>query len=117
MGQVAAMLRKDKNEFKLLLLGLDNAGKTSILKKMANEQIAHIMPTQGFNIKSIEKDGIKFKMWDLGGQRAIRPFWENYYKGAGAIVFVVDSTDHRRFNEAAKELKMLMDEIRLVGIP
>eukprot|EP01044_Picomonas_judraskeda_P008242 COSAG03_NODE_930_length_5274_cov_21.824348_2_plen_55_part_00 len=50
------------------MLGLDNAGKTTILKKLSDEEITHIMPTQGFNIKSLSKDGFKLNVWDIGGE-------------------------------------------------
>ena len=60
-------LKKGDKEVRILLLGLDNAGKTSILKKLSDEQISHIMPTQGFNIKSLVQDGFKLNVWDIGG--------------------------------------------------
>ena len=56
---------------RILFLGLDNAGKTSCLKKLSDEEITHIMPTQGFNIKSIEQNGFKLNVWDIGGQKTI----------------------------------------------
>lgn len=52
------------------MLGLDNAGKTTILKKLSDEEITHIMPTQGFNIKSLSKEGFKLNVWDIGGECA-----------------------------------------------
>jgi len=102
---------------RILLLGLDNSGKTSILKKLSDEQIAHIMPTQGFNIKSIVKDGFKFNVWDLGGQKAIRPYWKTYYDNTNALIYVVDSSDNRRLEESANELRALLREVKLSGIP
>ena len=71
---------------KILLLGLDNAGKTTILKSFSNESMKQISPTKGFNVKLVEKDSIKFTFWDLGGQSAIRHVWENYFEGNDAIV-------------------------------
>ena len=55
-------------EARILVLGLDNAGKTTILKKLSDEEITHIMPTQGFNIKSLSKEGFKLNVWDIGGE-------------------------------------------------
>jgi len=110
-------LRKNDKEMRILLLGLDNSGKTSILKKLSDEQIAHIMPTQGFNIKSIVKDGFKFNVWDLGGQKAIRPYWKTYYDNTNALIYVVDSSDNRRLEESANELRALLREVKLSGIP
>ena len=60
-------LKKSDKEARVLVLGLDNAGKTTILKKLSEEDITHIMPTQGFNIKSIESNGFKLNVWDIGG--------------------------------------------------
>lgn len=78
------------------MLGLDNAGKTTILKKLSEEEISQIKPTQGFNIKSLSQDGFKLNMWDIGGQKAIRPYWKNYFDRTNGIVFVVDSSDEER---------------------
>ena len=79
-------LKKSNKELRLLLLGLDNAGKTSCLKKLSDEEISHIMPTQGFNIKSLQQEGFKLNVWDIGGQKAIRPYWKNYYDNTDALV-------------------------------
>ena len=78
------------------MLGLDNSGKTTILKKLSEEDISHIMPTQGFNIKSVQSAGFKLNVWDIGGQKAIRPYWKNYYENTDGMVFVVDSSDDER---------------------
>jgi ADP-ribosylation factor-like protein 3 len=51
------------------------------------------MPTQGFNVKSVSKDGFKLNVWDVGGQREIRPYWRNYFDNTDALVYVIDSAD------------------------
>ena len=61
-------LKKTEKEARILVLGLDNAGKTTALKKLADEDITHTMPTQGFNIKSVDMNGFKLNVWDIGGQ-------------------------------------------------
>ncbi|CAK9043001.1 unnamed protein product [Durusdinium trenchii] len=99
------------------MLGLDNAGKTTILQKMTEGDISHIMPTQGFNIKSIMQDGFKLNVWDIGGQEAIRPYWSNYFENTDALVYVVDSSDSRRLEESAKELAELLAQEKLVQVP
>jgi GTPase SAR1 family protein len=86
-------LKKSDKEARILVLGLDNAGKTTIVKKMSDEDITHTMPTQGFNIKSVTKDGFKLNVWDVGGQREIRPYWRNYFDNTDALVYVIDSAD------------------------
>ena len=65
-------LKKTEKEFRILVLGLDNAGKTTALKKLADEDITHTMPTQGFNIKSVLHEGFKLNVWDIGGGRRRR---------------------------------------------
>lgn len=116
-----SLLKKLKSssskELKILFLGLDNAGKTTILKFMANEDIQHITPTQGFNIKSVQKDGFKMHVWDIGGQRTIRPYWKNYFEQVECLVYVVDSSDQKRLEETGVEFKDLLDEDKLCGVP
>jgi len=62
------LLLQSDQEARLLVLGLDNSGKTTILKKLSDEDISQIMPTQGFNIKSLMHDGFKLNVWDIGGK-------------------------------------------------
>ncbi len=69
-----------------MVLGLDNSGKTTILKALSDETIDHIMPTQGFNIKSLMHAGFKLNVWDIGGQKSIRPYWRNYFDQTDALV-------------------------------
>ena len=104
-------------EARILILGLDNAGKTSILKKLSEEEISHVMPTQGFNIKSLQQQGFKLNVWDIGGQRAIRPYWRHYFDNADVLIFVVDTADKRRLEEAGAELDQLLEEEKLAGVP
>merc|ERR1712188_235915 len=89
-------LKRSETEVRILMLGLDNSGKTSILKKLSDEDINHITPTQGFNIKSLLHEGFKLNVWDIGGQKSIRPYWSNYFDACDALVFVIDSSDRRR---------------------
>jgi len=110
-------LHRTDKEARILVLGLDNAGKTTILKKLSDEDISHIMPTQGFNIKSLMHDGFKLNVWDIGGQKTIRPYWRNYYESTDALIFVIDSADRRRQEEAGNELSALFDEDKLAGVP
>merc|ERR1712154_205605 len=102
---------------RILMLGLDNAGKTTILKRLSEEDISHIMPTQGFNIKSVLHEGFKLNVWDIGGQKSIRPYWSNYFESSDALVYVIDSSDERRLEESGQELKELLAEDKLASIP
>lgn len=110
-------LKKTDQEARLLVLGLDNSGKTTILKKLSDEDISQIMPTQGFNIKSLMHDGFKLNVWDIGGQKSIRPYWRNYYDQTDALIYVIDSADHRRMEETGVELQQLLDEEKLSTVP
>jgi len=110
-------MKKDEKEARILMLGLDNAGKTTVLKKLSDEDITHIMPTQGFNIKSLQHEGFKLNVWDIGGQKTIRPYWSNYFESSDALVYVIDSSDKRRLEESSTELKELLAEEKLNGVP
>ena len=81
-------LKRSDNEARVLVLGLDNGGKTTILKKLSEEDISHIMPTQGFNIKTLSQAGFTLNVWDIGGQKSIRPYWQNYYDNTDALIYV-----------------------------
>lgn len=107
-------------ELRILILGLDNAGKTSILKQLSQdpEGISTVVPTQGFNVKTITQDKISLVMWDIGGQATIRPYWQGYYSpDTSAIIFVIDSTDKDRMKEVEGELNTLLEEEKLTGVP
>ncbi|KAL3041691.1 ADP-ribosylation factor-like protein 3 [Trematomus bernacchii] len=104
-------------EVRLLLLGLDNAGKTTLLKQLAAEDISHITPTQGFNIKSVQSSGFKLNVWDIGGQRKIRPYWKNYFENTDVLIYVIDSSDRKRFEETGLELADLLEEETLAAVP
>lgn len=110
-------MKKDSEEMRILMLGLDNSGKTTALKTLAGEDVSHITPTQGFNIKSVTQAGFKLNVWDIGGQKHIRPYWKNYYSNTDAIIYMIDSSDRRRTDEAGDELVQLLDEPELAGVP
>jgi ADP-ribosylation factor-like protein 3 len=100
---------KTDQEARILVLGLDNSGKTTILRKLSDEDISTIMPTQGFNIKSLMSNGFKLNVWDIGGQKSIRPYWRNYYDQTDALIYVIDSSDTRRIEETGIELNQVWD--------
>ncbi len=113
-------LKKMKNAnkgAKLLVLGLDCSGKTTILKAVADEEISNIQPTQGFNIKSLKVEGVNLAIWDLGGQKVLREYWSNYFKGTNVLVYVIDAADIGRLEESGNELSNLLKEIELKNVP
>ncbi|CAG9466456.1 unnamed protein product [Pedinophyceae sp. YPF-701] len=103
---------RDK-EARILVLGLDNAGKTTILYRMQVGEVVSTIPTIGFNVETVTYKNIKFSVWDLGGQTSIRPYWRCYYPNTQAIIFVVDSTDVERLPTSREELHAILDEEEL----
>ncbi|GMT14972.1 hypothetical protein PFISCL1PPCAC_6269, partial [Pristionchus fissidentatus] len=106
-----------EKDIRILLLGLDNAGKTTLLKKLSSEELTNVTPTKGFNVKTINSHGITLNVWDIGGQRAIRPYWTNYYPGTHAVIYVIDASDTKRFDETHVELNELLEEEKLSKVP
>jgi len=108
-------LKEKEKEVRILMLGLDNAGKTTILKKFNGEDITTISPTLGFNIKTLEHNGYSLNIWDVGGQKSLRSYWRNYFETTDGLIWVVDSADKRRLEDCKKELHQLLQEERLLG--
>ncbi|XP_040429840.1 GTPase Obg-like isoform X2 [Cygnus olor] len=104
-------------ELRIVLLGLDNAGKTTLLKRLASEEVTTITPTQGFNIKSVHSHGFKLNVWDIGGQRSVRPYWRKYLGSTDLLIYVIDSADQKRFEETGQELAELTEDESLTGVP
>mmetsp|Transcript_9382 Transcript_9382/g.16924 ORF Transcript_9382/g.16924 Transcript_9382/m.16924 type:complete len:181 (-) Transcript_9382:2983-3525(-) len=100
-------------EARILMLGLDNAGKTSILYRLKDGAHIKTVPTIGFNVETLEFNNITMQVWDLGGQASIRPYWRSYFQRQEAVIFVVDSTDRDRVNIAQSELSALLEEEEL----
>lgn len=96
---------------RILMVGLDAAGKTTILYKLKLGEIVTTIPTIGFNVETVEYKNISFTVWDVGGQDKIRPLWRHYFQNTQGLIFVVDSNDRERAEEAQEELcKMLQED-------
>ncbi|KYR02675.1 ADP-ribosylation factor [Tieghemostelium lacteum] len=107
-----------KKHYRLLMIGLDNAGKTSILYRMKLGENITTLPTIGFNVETVSyKNNLDFTVWDVGGQNKIRVLWRHYYQNSSAIIFVLDSADRERISEAKDEIDGLLDEDSLRGAP
>ncbi|KAG9147551.1 hypothetical protein Leryth_007332 [Lithospermum erythrorhizon] len=107
-----------KQEMELSLIGLQNAGKTSLVNVVATGGYSEDMiPTVGFNMRKVTKGNVTIKLWDLGGQPRFRSMWERYCRAVSAIVYVVDAADHDNLNVSKSELHDLLSKSSLSGIP
>lgn len=95
------------------MVGLDSAGKTTILYKLKLGEIVTTIPTIGFNVETVEYKNISFTVWDVGGQDRIRPLWRHYFQNTEGLIFVVDSNDRERITEASNELHNMLQEDEL----
>ncbi|TIC12910.1 Pentafunctional AroM protein [Wallemia mellicola] len=109
LSKALSSLWKTK-ELRLLMLGLDAAGKTTILYKLKLNQSVTTIPTVGFNVETVTYKNVKFNVWDVGGQDKIRPLWRHYYTGTQGLVFVIDSQDRDRIDEARQELHRILGD-------
>lgn len=98
---------------RILMVGLDAAGKTTILYKLKLGEIVTTIPTIGFNVETVEYKNISFTVWDVGGQTKIRKLWRHYFANTDGIIFVVDSNDRERIAEAEEELHNMLGEEEL----
>jgi len=99
-----------KQEMRILMVGLDAAGKTTILYKLKLGEVVTTIPTIGFNVETVEYKNISFTVWDVGGQDKIRPLWRHYYQNTNGLIFVVDSNDRDRVDDAREELQKMLNE-------
>ncbi|PSS36052.1 ADP-ribosylation factor like, partial [Actinidia chinensis var. chinensis] len=120
-----------KKEMRILMVGLDAAGKTTILYKLKLGEIVTTIPTivlkirtikvsdkfccnaPGFNVETVEYKNVSFTVWDVGGQDKIRPLWRHYFQNTQGLIFVVDSNDKERISEAKDELHRMLSEDEL----
>lgn len=121
MGCALKILKSNQEEQKqtlekrFLILGLDGAGKTSILNRLAKKEFEMTVPTVGLNVESITYRNFVIALWDLGG--AATMLWKHYYQNTDAIIFVVDSTDRQRIDLARDELINVLADPDLAESP
>lgn len=114
----------NKDEFRVLILGVDKAGKTTLLEKLKSIYLKggglppdRVVPTVGLNIGRIEDANAKLVFWDLGGQVGLRTIWEKYYEEAHAIIYVVDAASASSFEDAKSTLEKVIRHEHLREAP
>lgn len=119
VGKLKGLLESlGKSEARILMLGLDAAGKTTILYKLKLNETVSSIPTIGFNVETVSPvKNVTFTVWDVGGQDKIRPLWKHYFHNTEGLVYVVDSADRERVNEAKDELFWILDSDEMRGVP
>uniref|UniRef100_A0A8C8DCN6 ADP-ribosylation factor-like protein 14 n=1 Tax=Oryzias sinensis TaxID=183150 RepID=A0A8C8DCN6_9TELE len=110
---------KPKKQAQVLMLGLDGSGKTTLLYKLKYNECVVTVRTVGFNVETLETDrsSPELTVWDVGGQRKMRPHWKHYYPDTAGLMFVVDSWDEKRQDEACKELHRVLRNKSLKEVP
>lgn len=106
----------------IVMLGLDSAGKTTALYRLKFDQYLNTVPTIGFNCEKVKgmigkAKGVNFLVWDVGGQEKLRPLWKSYTRCTDGIVFVLDSVDVERMEEAKMELIRTVKSPENTGVP
>lgn len=97
-------------EMRVVMLGLDAAGKTTILYKLHIGEVLSTVPTIGFNVEKVQYKNVIFTVWDVGGQEKLRPLWRHYFNNTDALIYVVDSCDRERVGRAASEFKQIIED-------
>ncbi|KAN0039556.1 hypothetical protein ACTA71_007353 [Dictyostelium dimigraforme] len=107
-------LFENKRETRILMIGLDGAGKSTILYKLKLGDVVSTTPTIGFDVETIQYKNLSMTVWDIGGN-GIVALWKHYYHGSNAVILVVDSTDRERIDEVKKGIDnniLIQDELR-----
>ena len=104
-------IKQQEKEIRLLILGLDHAGKTTCLRRLCDQPIDTIEPTLGFHIQSLLHGDYQLNLWDVGGQKSIRAYWRNYFEDStDGLIWVVDSSDKMRLQLCRDELFLLLEQ-------
>jgi small GTP-binding protein len=102
---------------KISMVGLDAAGKTTVLLRLHLGETPTTIPTIGFNVEKVKYKSLTMTIWDVGGQGRLRPLWHYYYTNNDAIIYVIDSADRERVEESRDELHRVLSDEQLRGVP
>jgi len=108
ISKILEFFTKNRNNFKIIILGLQEAGKTTILYRLSLGQFVKTSPTIGSNVEELSYNNVKFQAWDLGGQDSIRPLWEVYYVNTDAVIYVIDSQNDENFEISKSEFHKVL---------
>ena len=108
-------LKLKEHQVRLLTLGLDNSGKTTIIKSLLGQDPTSTSPTLGFTINTLKYGQNTINFWDIGGQTTIRSYWRNYFEETDGVIWVVDSGDKLRLKDCKEELHNLLKQEKLAG--
>jgi len=120
MGKGASKLHAKlalKKDLKLLLIGLDASGKTTILYKLKLADSVQTVPTMEWNMETVKYKNIRLDLWDSSGQKQLRQMWKHYYEKIHGLIFVIDSADTERLKEVREELHLALNEKALGDVP
>ncbi|GMT25441.1 hypothetical protein PFISCL1PPCAC_16738 [Pristionchus fissidentatus] len=118
MGQLFSSLMRLVNSpkhLRIVMLGLDGAGKTTILFRLKLGELINTISTIGFNVEQVTFRNLILTIWDIGGQQKSRPLWKYYFQNTQALIYVVDSADLHRLDEARDELHSVLDDPEMIG--
>jgi len=118
MGNITAKLKLllwPEVPVRVLMVGLDGAGKTTILYKLKLGEVIQSLPTVGFNVEEVNYKNLNFTVWDIGGQDRIRKLWRYYFQNTDVVIYVVDSNDRERLEEARFELHSMLKDHELAN--
>uniref|UniRef100_A0A8C8ZBK1 ADP-ribosylation factor-like protein 14 n=1 Tax=Prolemur simus TaxID=1328070 RepID=A0A8C8ZBK1_PROSS len=117
MGLLSSKNSKAK-QAQILLLGLDSAGKSTLLYKLKFAEGITTIPTIGFNVETIELEkSLSLIVWDVGGQEKMRTVWDYYCENTDGLVYVVDSTDQQRLEDSRREFEHILKNEHIKNVP
>ena len=107
-SKILDFFSRSRSNFKIIILGIQNAGKTTILYRLSLGQLVQTTPTIGSNVEEISYNNVKLQAWDLGGQESTRSVWDVYFVNTDAIIYVIDTHD-TNFEESKNQFYKLLD--------